>query len=66
MKIRNGFVSNSSSSSFVICASLPNEKYNSEKMIIQVDLLKLLNNLGFHDKVIKNELELKKYIINYW
>lgn len=56
MKIRNGFVSNSSSSSFIIAA--PASEKPSIK--VEIDLARAV------DTVISTEEELRKYISNRW
>lgn len=51
MKIRNGFVSNSSSSSFIISSK------DKPKAIIEIDIEKMSS------KIIRNKSELEKYLL---
>ena len=57
MKIRHGFVSNSSSSSFIISSKTPNVKC---KIIVEIDLSDLVN-----ESVCTKE-KLDEYIVEHW
>ena len=57
MKIRNGFVSNSSSSSFIVAVK-DSQKPSMVKITIEIDISK------YADAVISNKEELDKYIID--
>ena len=61
MKIRKGFVSNSSSSSFIISTKNPNKL--KVKLEIEVDLNEFIDEYGNDDKrtIFKTEQDLKKY-----
>jgi hypothetical protein len=59
MKIRNGFVSNSSSSSFILALN-DYKKDDKIKIVVELDLSKKITH------IISNKEELDKYFIDYY
>jgi hypothetical protein len=66
MKKRMGYISNSSSSSFIIST-----KSSNEKIKVEIDLLEFIENCGDYDSsgisfILKTENDILKYIKEYY